>query len=123
MREIVRGFNRRRNPQPGTTVVSKCIVAGLVRCPADLYNAYLRMAELPMNAPLRPIALAMSLAACTCLASTGPDIGGPQIGNESDGTNWLSHGRTYSEQNFSPLHEIDTRTVPNLGLACPGPRR
>jgi len=31
--------------------------------------------------------------------------------------NWLSHGRTYSEQRFSPLTSIDTTTVANLGLA------
>ncbi|NOT09090.1 MAG: PQQ-dependent dehydrogenase, methanol/ethanol family [Gemmatimonadales bacterium] len=30
---------------------------------------------------------------------------------------WLTHGRTYSEQRFSPLTSIDTATVANLGLA------
>ncbi len=31
--------------------------------------------------------------------------------------NWLSHGRTYSEQRFSPLDKINTQTVSQLGLA------
>jgi quinohemoprotein ethanol dehydrogenase len=30
---------------------------------------------------------------------------------------WLSHGRTYSEQRFSPLTQIDTTNVGELGLA------
>jgi PQQ-dependent dehydrogenase (methanol/ethanol family) len=31
--------------------------------------------------------------------------------------NWLSHGRTYDEQRFSPLAKIDDANVANLGLA------
>ena len=31
--------------------------------------------------------------------------------------NWLSHGRTYSEQRFSPLTQINVDTVEALGLA------
>ena len=31
--------------------------------------------------------------------------------------NWLTHGRTYSEQRFSPLAKIDARNVKQLGLA------
>src|SRR5262245_16028117 len=31
--------------------------------------------------------------------------------------NWLSYGRTYSEQRFSPLKRIDTQNVRQLGLA------
>ena len=30
---------------------------------------------------------------------------------------WLTHGRTYDEQRFSPLAQIDTANVKNLGLA------
>ena len=33
---------------------------------------------------------------------------------------WLSHGRTYDEQRFSPLAEIDTSNVGELGLAWYG---
>ena len=31
--------------------------------------------------------------------------------------NWLSHGRTYSEQRFSPLDKINVGNVKQLGLA------
>ena len=34
-----------------------------------------------------------------------------------DADNWLSHGRTYDEQRFSPLTQIDDSTVSRLGLA------
>src|SRR5215470_2911248 len=30
---------------------------------------------------------------------------------------WLTHGRTYDEQRFSPLEQINTGNVKNLGLA------
>ena len=33
-----------------------------------------------------------------------------------DGANWLSYGRTYDEQRFSPLTEINDKTVAGLGL-------
>lgn len=35
----------------------------------------------------------------------------------ADGANWLSHGRTYDEQRFSPLDRINTGNVGQLGLA------
>ncbi|MDO8860384.1 PQQ-dependent dehydrogenase, methanol/ethanol family [Haliea sp. E1-2-M8] len=35
----------------------------------------------------------------------------------SDADNWLSHGRDYSEQRYSPLAEITTDNVGELGLA------
>ena len=31
--------------------------------------------------------------------------------------NWLSHGRTYSEQRFSPLKQVNAKNVDKLGLA------
>ena len=36
---------------------------------------------------------------------------------DSEPRNWLTHGRTYSEQRFSPLDQINTRNVRSLGLA------
>jgi quinohemoprotein ethanol dehydrogenase len=36
---------------------------------------------------------------------------------DQDSANWLTYGRTYSEQRFSPLREIDDRSVSRLGLA------
>ncbi|KIU52701.1 alcohol dehydrogenase [Pseudomonas putida] len=36
---------------------------------------------------------------------------------EQAGGEWLSHGRTYAEQRFSPLKQIDASNVKSLGLA------
>jgi len=36
---------------------------------------------------------------------------------DKDTDNWLSYGRTYSEQRFSPLDQVDTGNVGQLGLA------
>ena len=36
---------------------------------------------------------------------------------DRDPGNWLSHGRTYSEQRFSPLKDITDKNVAQLGLA------
>ena len=36
---------------------------------------------------------------------------------DGDSANWLTYGRTYSEQRFSPLKEIDEQSVGKLGLA------
>ncbi|HIK71952.1 MAG TPA: PQQ-dependent dehydrogenase, methanol/ethanol family [Gammaproteobacteria bacterium] len=38
------------------------------------------------------------------------------IAAESEPGNWLSHGRTYEEQRFSPLNKINKDTVKGLGL-------
>jgi quinohemoprotein ethanol dehydrogenase len=39
------------------------------------------------------------------------------LGDVTDGANWLAYGRTADESRFSPLQQIDTRTVGRLGLA------
>src|SRR5262249_49801377 len=39
------------------------------------------------------------------------------VAADSDTQNWLTHGRTYSEQRFSPLKSIDASNVSGLGLA------
>lgn len=39
------------------------------------------------------------------------------LGDETSGKNWLAYGRTYSEQRYSPLSQLDTRTVRDIGLA------
>ena len=39
------------------------------------------------------------------------------IAADAEPGSWMSHGRTYSEQRFSPLDQIDTRNVKKLGLS------
>ena len=54
-------------------------------------------------------------------AVTGPAV--TRVSDErlvdagSDTANWLSHGRTYDEQRFSPLDQINRDNVGELGLA------
>src|SRR6185503_19329408 len=38
------------------------------------------------------------------------------VAADRDTANWLSYGRTYNEQRFSPLRAINDSTVRNLGL-------
>src|SRR5579864_3083719 len=39
------------------------------------------------------------------------------INADKDPGNWMSYGRTYSEQRFSPLNKINADNAKNLGLA------
>jgi quinohemoprotein ethanol dehydrogenase len=53
-------------------------------------------------------------------ASASPPIAvtGERIANaDREPGAWLTHGRTYSEQRFSPLSQIDAKNVSRLGLA------
>src|SRR5450432_2254042 len=51
-------------------------------------------------------------------ATPGAGVDGAKIANaDADPGEWLSHGRTYSEQRFSPLAKIDTTNVKQLGVA------
>ncbi len=38
------------------------------------------------------------------------------VGADGDSANWVSHGRTYSEQRYSPLDSVNRDTVGDLGL-------
>jgi quinohemoprotein ethanol dehydrogenase len=49
-------------------------------------------------------------------AASAGGIDGARIEGQSGGE-WLSNGRTYSEQRFSPLRQIDTSNVKDLGVA------
>jgi quinohemoprotein ethanol dehydrogenase len=65
-------------------------------------------------------ALLLLVALClvaphTALAQTVVD--GRTIADETSGANWLSYGRTYSEQRYSPLRQVNTDNVNQLGLA------
>src|SRR5690242_12654338 len=56
------------------------------------------------------------LAAVTQSSTPGAAVDGARIANADPGE-WLSHGRTYSEQRFSPLDKINTANVKSLGVA------
>ncbi|MBV7258299.1 PQQ-dependent dehydrogenase, methanol/ethanol family [Erythrobacter crassostreae] len=63
---------------------------------------------------------ALSVTACNEMfeAETGGGITSAMlVGADSDHANWITHGRNYSEQRFSPLDEINAENVGELGLA------
>ena len=99
------------------------------------YSVILRPARLGACAAL---ALALALAACgdtdapdaADAAAAAPDaqaaaepasvaaVDGERIANaDAEPGQWMSHGRTYGEQRFSPLEQINTENVSELGLA------
>lgn len=62
------------------------------------------------------------LAVSACKPSMDTDAPGAVnakrlIAAASDNENWLTYGRTYDEQRFSPLDKINTENVGQLGLA------
>ncbi|MBW2423132.1 MAG: PQQ-binding-like beta-propeller repeat protein, partial [Deltaproteobacteria bacterium] len=63
----------------------------------------------------------MALAACGFgRPAEGPPEAEPMAvaphADEASGRDWAAYGRTFSEQRFSPLAEIDTENVSRLGL-------
>ena len=59
----------------------------------------------------------MALAACQG-AKAPANVDTQRLVNaDKEPGNWMSHGRTYSEQRFSPLDKINTGNVADLGLA------
>ena len=51
-------------------------------------------------------------------AAVSANVDGARIGNaDQDAADWLTYGRTYSEQRFSPLNRITASNARQLGLA------
>jgi PQQ-dependent dehydrogenase (methanol/ethanol family) len=71
-----------------------------------------------------PIVLALFFGACNRAGVTADKPAQPADVNESriihadrEPGNWMTYGRTYDEQRFSPLNRINDRNVAQLGLA------
>ncbi|HVI32225.1 PQQ-dependent dehydrogenase, methanol/ethanol family [Phenylobacterium sp.] len=62
------------------------------------------------------LALSGALAACQKPAATG-QVDGARIAAADANAEWLSYGKGYSEQRFSPLDQVNTANVGQLGLA------
>ena len=61
---------------------------------------------------------ALLLLSSAAAAPPGADVDGNSIAQaDARPGDWLSHGRTYSEQRFSPLDKINTANVKDLGVA------
>ena len=65
----------------------------------------------------RLVALATFVAQLALTAHAATTVNDATLGDEADGRNWLAFGRTYSEQRFSPLDQINAGNVNKLGLA------
>lgn len=60
----------------------------------------------------------LALSACSIAPAPAPRNDTQRIlAADSDPGSWLTHGRTYGEQRFSPLAQVSTDTVQRLGLA------
>jgi PQQ-dependent dehydrogenase (methanol/ethanol family) len=78
-----------------------------------------------MRAGLFATAALLALASCTkkeeAVVPTGLTAatvdGAAIVAADSHPGDWLSHGRTYSEQRYSPLKQINTSNVGQVGLA------
>ena len=66
----------------------------------------------------RSLGLGLGAALLTACVTSHPETDDSALrAADADSANWLSYGRTYSEQRFSPLHQINEHTVAALGLA------
>ena len=69
-------------------------------------------------APAWAAALLAALALAGCHPGGAANVDQARLtAADNDPGNWMSHGRTYSEQRYSPLDKINTSNVGNLGLA------
>jgi PQQ-dependent dehydrogenase (methanol/ethanol family) len=72
----------------------------------------------PQATAERPAAGGAAAAAAGTRAALPAAVDAARIRNaDREPGNWMSYGRTYDEQRFSPLTSIDTETVSRLGLA------
>jgi len=62
------------------------------------------------------VAAALALVACQGKGPAAVDSARILAADNEPG-NWMTHGRTYSEQRFSPLDKINAANVSGLGLA------
>lgn len=56
-------------------------------------------------------------AALLCCGAAQAGVDQASLADTADGTNWGAWGRTFDEQRFSPLDQINRKTVDRLGLA------
>ena len=64
--------------------------------------------------------VASTLALGSCNEAAAPEGGitmAKLLAADADTANWITHGRTYSEQRYSPLDAVNTENVGQLGLA------
>ena len=66
---------------------------------------------------LLALTMASALAACGTTGGKNAAVDDAMLlAGSPDGANWLSYGRTYDEQRFSPLTQVSDSNVGQLGL-------
>ena len=70
-----------------------------------------------MNGQATCRALFLLVGAGLTAAAAGAPVTNSALANQSDGTNWPSYGRTFDEQHYSPLSQINGSSIARLGLA------
>ena len=77
--------------------------------------------RIPGWGPLAAMALVGALAACEAalpgLGDNGDITAQRLLGAQEDHANWITYGRNYEEQRFSPLEQVNAGNVSDLGLA------
>ena len=63
------------------------------------------------------LALAVGLVACQKAAKGPGNVDGARIAAADTNAEWVSYGKGYSEQRFSPLDKVNAQNVGQLGLA------
>src|SRR3979490_1798044 len=81
--------------------------------PASLFD----MHRVRMSGFVRASLLGPCLAAAALAAASPPGIDNAALANQADGPNWAAYGRSFSEQHYSPLRQINASNVARLGLA------
>ena len=72
----------------------------------------------PIRATDLRVALIAAVLASPCWSRPPADVDAARlVAADSEPQNWMINGRTYSEQHFSPLRQINERNVGKLGLA------
>ncbi|HEV7444713.1 MAG TPA: hypothetical protein VGO18_19105, partial [Steroidobacteraceae bacterium] len=66
---------------------------------------------------LRRGAASLVVVLSACGAQNAPVDAARLTAADGDTANWLTYGRTYDEQRFSPLKQINTQSVRQLKLA------
>lgn len=74
------------------------------------------MKKLIWAAPVLALS-ALGLASCEEMAGEGGITSEMLLAAGEDDANWITHGRTYDEQRFSPLDNINAENIGDLGLA------
>ena len=87
------------------------------KSPTDIKGASSGQETMKTLSILGALTASLLLAACHPGPKAGKVDAARLTGAASDGSNWMSYGRTYDEQRYSPLTQVNLDTVSKLGVA------